>query len=353
MLGGSNSNHMLPVFLGESGFQCHTNASNQLQLFGNLPAGCGVDPVNYFGNELNTSMLQPNKRGREAEDFTRRQKLHISLNEAEEISRRQKHQISLKYNISQDEADRSASFLNQNPVSTGLKLSYDDDEHNSSVTSSGSMTAAPSIILSLGDSIGAELDRQKEEFDQYIKIQEEHLVKGVKNMRQRHMTSFLAPIEKVVRKKLREKDLELENMNRKNRELVERIKQAAVEAQNWHYKAKYNESVVNLLKNNLQHAISQGADQGKEGFGDSEVDDAASYIDPHNMAIPGGPGRANSQHKEGLKEQMICRACKSKEVSILLIPCRHLCICKECEGLISVCPVCQSMKTTGVQVYLS
>lgn len=116
-------------------------------------------------------MLQPNKRGREAEDFTRRQKLHISLNEAEEISRRQKHQISLKYNISQDEADRSASFLNQNPVSTGLKLSYDDDEHNSSVTSSGSMTAAPSIILSLGDSIGAELDRQKEEFDQYIKIQ--------------------------------------------------------------------------------------------------------------------------------------------------------------------------------------
>ena len=35
MLGGSNSNHMLPVFLGESGFQCHTNASNQLQLFGN------------------------------------------------------------------------------------------------------------------------------------------------------------------------------------------------------------------------------------------------------------------------------------------------------------------------------
>lgn len=116
-------------------------------------------------------MLQPNKRGREAEDFTRRQKLHISLNEAEEISRRQKHQISFKYNISQDEADRSASFLNQNPVSTGLKLSYDDDEHNSSVTSSGSMTAAPSIILSLGDSIGAELDRQKEEFDQYIKIQ--------------------------------------------------------------------------------------------------------------------------------------------------------------------------------------
>ena len=39
------------------------------------------------------------------------------------------------------------------------------------------------------------------------------------------------------------------------------------------------------------------------------------------------------------KEQMICRACKKKEVSVLLIPCRHLCICTECEGFISVCPV--------------
>ena len=102
-----------------------------------------------------------------------------------------------------------------------------------------------------------------------------------------------------IRKKLCEKDVEIEDINRKNRELVDRIKQAAVEAQNWHYRAKYNESVVNLLKNNLQHAISQGGDHVKEGFGDSEVDDEAAsyYIDPNNMVIPTGSGRANSLNK--------------------------------------------------------
>lgn len=101
-------------------------------------------------------MLRPNKRGRETEEFSRHQKLQISLNS----------------NICQEEADRSASIPKPNPVSTGLRLSYDDDERNSSVTSaSGSMTAAPPIILSLGDNIRAELDRQKEEFNQYIKIQ--------------------------------------------------------------------------------------------------------------------------------------------------------------------------------------
>ncbi|KAK9277304.1 hypothetical protein L1049_006844 [Liquidambar formosana] len=338
MLGGNNSNPVFPVFLDENRFQYPTTASNQLQLFGNLPAACSVDPVNYFGNEHNTPMLRPNKRIREADDISRQQKLQISLN----------------YNICQDEADRSTSIPNQNLVSTGLRLSYDDDERNSSVTSaSGSMTAAPSIILSLGDNIRNELDRQKDEFDQYIKIQEEHLAKGVRDMKQRHMASFLNALEKGVGEKLREKEVEIENMSRKNRDLVERIKQVAMEAQNWHYRAKYNESVVNVLKNNLQQAISQGADQGKEGFGDSEVDDAASYMDPNNyLSVPGGPAKSISKY-QGSREHMTCRACKAKEVSILLMPCRHLCLCKDCDRLVSVCPVCQLMKTGSVQVYLS
>lgn len=334
MLGGNNGNPVVPVFLDENSFQYQTNASNQLQLFGNLPAGCSIDPVNYFGNEHIHPMLRPNKRGRETEDFSRQQKLQISLNS----------------NICQDEADRSASILNPNPVSTGLRLSYDDDERNSSVTSaSGSMTAAPPIILSLADNVRTELDRQKEEFDQYIKVQEEYLAKGVQDMKQRHMASFLSAIEKGLAKKLQEKDMEIENMNRKNRELIQRIKQMAAEAQNWHYRAKYNESVVNLLKSNLQQAISQGADQGKEGFGDSEVDDAASYINTNNyLTVPSGPGKSISRN-----HQMICRACKAKEASVLLMPCRHLCLCKDCDVLVAVCPVCQFVKNASVPVHLS
>ncbi|XP_041015548.1 BOI-related E3 ubiquitin-protein ligase 1-like [Juglans microcarpa x Juglans regia] len=337
MLGGNNGNLLLPAFLDENRFQYQTNASNQLQLFVSPPSGCNVDPINLFGNEHITPIVRPNKCGRETED----------------ISRQQKRQISLNYYGCQDEADRSASILNPNPVSTGLRLSYDDDERNSSVTSaSGSMTAAPSIILSLGDNIKTELDRQKEEFDHFIEIQEEQLTKGVRDMEKRHKASFLAAMEKGVSKKLREKDIEIENMNCKNREVAERIRRVAMEAQNWHYRAKYNESIVSVLKNNLQQAISQGAEQGKEGFGDSEVDDATSYIDPNNYAgIPGGPAKSFLRNNLGLGH--ICRACNTKEVSILLMPCRHLCLCKECEGSIGVCPVCQLIKTASVEVYMA
>ncbi|XP_022997618.1 BOI-related E3 ubiquitin-protein ligase 1 [Cucurbita pepo subsp. pepo] len=339
MLGGNNGNGLLPVFQDENRNQYQTNASGQLQLFGSVPVSCGIEPVNYFGSEQLAHMLRPNKRSREIEDFSWQQKLQISLN----------------YNACQDDADRSASIRNPNAVSTGLRLSYDDDEHNSSVTTaSGSMAAAPSIIFSLGDNIRTEIDRQKEEFDQYIKIQEEHLAKGIRDMKQRHMASFLSAIEKGIGKKLHEKDVEIESMNRKNRELVERIKQVATEAQNWHCRAKYNESVVNVLKNNLQHAISQGADQAKEGFGDSEVDDAASHIDPNNyLNVHGGTMKSSTSNLPGFKEHMICKACKAKEVSILLMPCRHLCLCRDCDGLVNVCPVCQLIKTAGIQVYLS
>lgn len=100
-------------------------------------------------------MIQPNKQSKEMEDISK-----------------QRLQISLNYNVHQDDADQLASIPNPNPVSTGLRLSYDDDERNSSVTSaSGSMSATPSIILSFGDNIRTELDRQQEELDQYVKLQ--------------------------------------------------------------------------------------------------------------------------------------------------------------------------------------
>lgn len=334
MFGGDSSNPVFPTFIEEGRFQYDTSGLPQLQLFGDFPVGCNVGPLNYIGNDQTTPMEQPIKRAREAESISRQQ---------------QKRLLSLNNNFSQDKAGHSGSILNPNPVSTGLKLSYEEDEHNSSVTSaSESMTGVLPAILSLGDNLKIEIDRQKEEFDRYIRLQEENILKGVRELRQRQTVSFLSAIEKGVDRKLREKELEIENMNRKNKELMERIKQVAMEVQSWHYRAKYNESVVNALKSNLQQVMSQGAMHGKEGCGDSEVDDAVSGTNVDHLRIVGGSGNLVFTEK-----QLNCRACKVKEVCVLLLPCRHLCLCKDCEGFIDVCPVCRVMKTASVQVYMS
>lgn len=120
-----------------------------------VQVGCNVDLVNFESEHIDSTIL-PNKQSKILEDISKQQRLQLSLN----------------YNIFEDNVDRSKSILNPNYVSTGLRLSYDDDELNSSVTSaSGKITATSSIILSFGDNIRTELDRQQEELDQYIKLQ--------------------------------------------------------------------------------------------------------------------------------------------------------------------------------------
>ncbi|CAA3020548.1 E3 ubiquitin- ligase BOI [Olea europaea subsp. europaea] len=237
----------------------------------------------------------------------------------------------------------------ENPVSTGLRLSYDDDDRNSSITSaSGSMLDSSSIISSLCNDIKTEFKLPNEEIEKYIRIQEEHVAKGLRDLKQRHTTSLLMALENLLSKKLQEKDLELKIITRKNLELVESMKKVTAEAQSWCYPAKYNESVCNILKTNLQLAM-QDSNQGKEGFGDSEMDDAESFVDPNNyLSLPSGSGEPKS-----VKNNMVCKLCKMKEVCILLMPCRHLCLCKDCEGSVRVCPVCRLITASHFEVYLS
>lgn len=155
-------------------------------------------------------------------------------------------------------------------------------------------------------------------------------------MTERHTVSLLKAFEKEVNRKLQEKEVEIESINWKNKELEEKIKEVAMEAQSWHYKAKYNESVADVLKSNIQELRAQGGAQGHEGFGDSEIDDASSCM----------------KHPGDQEHRLKCRCCKVKRASVLVFPCRHLCLCADCEGFIDVCPVCHETKTDSFLVNL-
>ncbi|XP_073145928.1 BOI-related E3 ubiquitin-protein ligase 1-like [Henckelia pumila] len=308
--GGANENTAIPAFLGDNRLPFDNNTLPQLQLFGHAPS------VHEHASLHNVAI----KRVRE-EDL---------------VCTRQKRPISSNKNYSPEKVANIDTLPNPNLVSTGLRLSCEKEEQNSSVSSG---------ILSIGNNLKMEMDRQTEEFGRYIKLQEENILKGVRELNHRHTVSLLSTLEKGVNKKLHEKALEVENVNRKNKELADKIKQVSTEAQSWHYRAKYNESVINILKNNIEQLMAQGASRAHEGSGDSEVDDAVSGTN-HRQIISGLENRGCQTGR------LICRSCKSKEVSILLLPCRHLCLCTDCEGLSDICPVCQVMKTAGVHVHM-
>ncbi|KAJ6888693.1 BOI-related E3 ubiquitin-protein ligase 2 isoform X3 [Populus alba x Populus x berolinensis] len=333
MFGGNNSNPLVPISFGENHILDDVNALPQLQLLGDYPVGCFGVSTNHTSNQQTAIFGQPAKR----------------VNETESISGQKKHQLSSSNNFSQYDACKSGIILNPNHVSIGLKLSCEEDEHNSSVTcTSESNTATLPVTLSLGDDLKAEINLQKGDLDHYIRLQEENFIKGVRELGQRHTVSLLSSIEQGISSKLHEKELQMQNINRKNKDLVERIKQVSMEVHSWHCRTKYNESVVNVLKSNLEQVMAQGAMHGKEGYGDSEVDTAASYANQNHMRLVD-----SSANSISLKKQMACRACKINEASILLFPCRHLCLCKVCEGLIDVCPICRIAKSSSVEVFLS
>lgn len=122
------------------------------------PVGQNIGPLIYVRKNEPNNMDRPEKRFRDAETITRKQINPMTLNVNDKSYK--------------DEAGHSGSIFNPIAVSTGLKLSYEEDEHNSSVTSvSENVTAVLPAILSLGDSFKVEVDQQKKEMDLYMKAQ--------------------------------------------------------------------------------------------------------------------------------------------------------------------------------------
>ncbi|KMZ67642.1 hypothetical protein ZOSMA_25G00280 [Zostera marina] len=48
-----------------------------------------------------------------------------------------------------------------------------------------------------------------------------------------------------------------------------------------------------------------------------------------------------------------CKVCMEREMAMLLLPCMHLCLCKNCEPRFNICPICNTGKVSSVQVFLS
>ena len=191
----------------------------------------------------------------------------------------------------------------------------------------------------------------------------EQLSKRVKEMQRRQMGSFLESLRRGAGKKLREKELELQAMNRRSQELNEQIRQVTMQLQSWQSAALYNESVANSLKSQLMQVVAEHAHRTREGYGDSEGDSAApvpsqkNNIDPVSAAAaPGGffessllPGGKSS----GPAAAAACRWCGLKEAAVLVMPCRHLCLCVDCERVADTCPVCHIPKSGSVEINMS
>lgn len=171
---------------------------------------------------------------------------------------------------------------------------------------------------------------------------------------------MISILEQRAVKRLKEKEAELESASRRNAELEEKARQIAAESQIWFNVAKNNEAIAASLRTTLEQALLQNAASGsagvvKEGYGDSDgapfpADDAQSCC--FEEAAVAERGIIGGGREDELWRRRWCKVCQRKEVEVLLLPCRHLCLCRDCESAVHTCPICQSLKNASFQIFM-
>lgn len=174
--------------------------------------------------------------------------------------------------------------------------------------------------------------------------QGEQLRRTLAEKRRRHYRALLGSAEQSLARRLREKEAEVETAKRRNAELQARAAQLGAEVQLWQAKARSQEAVAASLRSHIQQGLMGGAHDRKVdscGAAASEVqaaEDAESvYVDPDRAAPP----------------EPSCKACRRRAATVLMLPCRHLSVCTECERVAHVCPLCSCVRSTSIEVYLS
>ncbi|KAG6536746.1 hypothetical protein ZIOFF_001814 [Zingiber officinale] len=114
--------------------------------------------------------------------------------------------------------------------------------------------------------------------------------------------------------------------------LEERVKSLCVENQMWRELARSSEAVALALRADLERTLAATVKA-----------QAAAAEDAESCCC----GDSEEEARRA------CRCCGEREPEVLLLPCRHLCVCAACGPAVATCPVCDCRKNGSVLVNMS
>uniref|UniRef100_A0A0E0F6C5 RING-type domain-containing protein n=1 Tax=Oryza meridionalis TaxID=40149 RepID=A0A0E0F6C5_9ORYZ len=221
----------------------------------------------------------------------------------------------------------------------------------SRLVESGMTSTSGRSAAAVGDALVSELCAQSAEIDAVVRMECERMRAGLEQARKRQCQAVVRAASAAAARRLREKEAELDAARRRAADLEERLRQAAAESQAWCGLARSNEAVAAGLRATLDHLLRAAAAQPAEGFGDSDplatADDAQSCFDTKARAA------ADDAATSPAASRWSCKSCGEGDATVLLLPCRHLCLCKACEPKLDACPVCLAAKNASVHIAIN
>jgi E3 ubiquitin-protein ligase BOI and related proteins len=168
-------------------------------------------------------------------------------------------------------------------------------------------------------------------------MQNERLRAGLQEERRRHVRAAVSALEIAAARRLRDAEAELGRALRRNAELEQKVQQMAAEGQAWQGVARSHEAAVAGLRTTIDQILQSPSC----AEGEAEAEDARSFC----LVV--------EQADDATARGRACKACGDAEACVLLLPCRHLCLCAGCESAVDACPVCAAIKNTSLHVLLS
>ncbi|XP_016507410.1 putative BOI-related E3 ubiquitin-protein ligase 3 [Nicotiana tabacum] len=213
----------------------------------------------------------------------------------------------------------------------------------------------------VGDDVLPLLQQYQLDIDRIISHHTKKIRLELEERQKQQARALVAAIGEGVTKKLKEKDEQIQRMGKINFVLQEKVKSLYVENQLWRDLAQTNEATANSLRNNLEQVLAHVGDERLSAGGN--VIGAALEEDVESCCGSNDHGAAAEEEEEiegrrtlagEAQDNRMCKRCGERESSVLLLPCRHLCLCSVCGStLLHTCPVCNSNMNATVHVNMS
>ncbi|KAK6148690.1 hypothetical protein DH2020_019602 [Rehmannia glutinosa] len=166
----------------------------------------------------------------------------------------------------------------------------------------------------------------------------------IQEMQKQEAKLLVTAIGERVMRKLKEKEDQIQRIGKLNFALQEKVKSLHVENQLWRDLAQTNEATANSLRSNLEQVLAHVAVEEEE-----DVESCCGSTD-HNDDDKVGEG------KSCYSDRIRCRRCGQRDSCVLMLPCRHLCLCNVCGSgsyQLQACPVCNSTMKATLHVNMS